>query len=179
MYAKKEGSVAAPTAGLHFTPELLDEVRSKGIPVYEVTLHVGAGTFLPVRTESLEDHHMHTESFEISEETAKALNEAKAEGKRIIAVGTTSIRTLESASDENGKLVTLKGDTGIFIYPGYRFKFVDELLTNFHTPESTLLMLVSALAGRENILKAYGHAVEEKYHFYSYGDAMFIRSHSL
>ena len=179
VYAKKEGSVAAPTAGLHFTPELLDEVRSKGIPVYEVTLHVGAGTFLPVRTESLEDHHMHTESFEISEETAKALNEAKAEGKKIIAVGTTSIRTLESASDENGRLVTLKGDTGIFIYPGYRFKFVDELLTNFHTPESTLLMLVSALAGRENILKAYGHAVEEKYHFYSYGDAMFIRSHSL
>ncbi len=179
VYAKKEGSVAAPTAGLHFTPELLDEVRSKGIPVYEVTLHVGAGTFLPVRTESLEDHHMHTESFEISEETVKALNEAKAEGKKIIAVGTTSIRTLESASDENGRLVTLKGDTGIFIYPGYRFKFVDELLTNFHTPESTLLMLVSALAGRENILKAYGHAVEEKYHFYSYGDAMFIRSHSL
>lgn len=175
VYAKKEGSVAAPTAGLHFTPELLDEIKKRGIPLYEVTLHVGAGTFLPVRSEEIEGHHMHTESYEINEETAEALNKAKREGKTIIAVGTTSIRTLESAANDKGELVKLKGDTSIFIYPGYKFKFVDNLLTNFHTPESTLVMLVSALAGRENILRSYEHAVEEKYHFYSYGDAMFIK----
>ena len=174
VYAKKEGSVAAPTAGLHFTPQLLERIKEMGVEVHEVTLHVGAGTFLPVRSETLEGHHMHTESYEISPETAEALNRAKEEGKTIVSVGTTSVRTLESASDENGRLVSLKGDTSIFIYPGYKFRFVDRLLTNFHTPESTLVMLVSAMAGRENVLKAYGHAVEEKYHFYSYGDAMFI-----
>lgn len=175
IYAKKEGSVAAPTAGLHFTPELLERVREKGVQMYEVTLHVGAGTFLPVRTENLEDHHMHTESFEISPETAAALNKAKREGKRILAVGTTSIRTLESASNSEGVLEKLSGNTSIFIHPGYKFKFVDNLLTNFHTPESTLLMLVSAMAGRENILNAYAHAVEEEYRFFSYGDAMLIK----
>ncbi len=175
VYAKKEGSVAAPTAGLHFTKELLEKVRAMGIDVVEVTLHVGAGTFLPVRTENLEDHHMHTESYEISEEAAAKLNRAKRDGKKIMAVGTTSIRTLESAANEEGELVALKGDTSIFIHPGYKFRFVDKLLTNFHTPESTLLMLVSAMAGKENIMRAYKHAVEERYHFFSYGDAMFIK----
>ena len=136
---------------------------------------MGAGTFLPVRSEEIENHHMHTESYEISPETAEELNKAKREGKTIVAVGTTSIRTLESASDENGVLTSLKGDTSIFIYPGYKFKFVDNLLTNFHTPESTLLMLVSALAGKDHILTSYRHAVEEKYRFFSYGDAMFIK----
>lgn len=175
IYAKKEGSVAAPTAGLHFTPEIMERIKSRGIKIYEVTLHVGAGTFLPVRSEEIENHHMHTESYEISEETADALNQAKKEGKTIVAVGTTSIRTLESASDDEGVIRKLKGDTSIFIYPGYRFKFVDNLLTNFHTPESTLLMLVSALAGKEHILNAYKHAVDERYRFFSYGDAMFIK----
>ncbi|MDY5930455.1 MAG: S-adenosylmethionine:tRNA ribosyltransferase-isomerase, partial [Candidatus Ornithospirochaeta sp.] len=171
---KIEGSVAAPTAGLHFTPELIAKARAKGIDILEVTLHVGAGTFLPVRSENIEDHHMHTEHYEISKETAEKLNEAKQEGKRILAVGTTSIRTLESAADENGRITKLSGNTSIFIYPGYRFRFVDRLLTNFHTPESTLLMLVSALAGRENIMKAYAHAIEKRYRFFSYGDAMLI-----
>ena len=175
IYAKKEGSVAAPTAGLHFTPEIMEKIKERGIQIYEVTLHVGAGTFLPVRSEEIENHHMHTESYEISPETAEELNKAKREGKTIVAVGTTSIRTLESASDENGVLTSLKGDTSIFIYPGYKFKFVDNLLTNFHTPESTLLMLVSALAGKDHILTSYRHAVEEKYRFFSYGDAMFIK----
>lgn len=175
IYAKKEGSVAAPTAGLHFTPEIMEKIKERGIKIYEVTLHVGAGTFLPVRSEEIENHHMHTESYEISPETAEELNKAKREGKTIVAVGTTSIRTLESASDENGVLTSLKGNTSIFIYPGYKFKFVDNLLTNFHTPESTLLMLVSALAGKEHILTSYRHAVEEKYRFFSYGDAMFIK----
>ena len=175
IYAKKEGSVAAPTAGLHFTPEIMEKIKERGIKIYEVTLHVGAGTFLPVRSEEIENHHMHTESYEISPETAEELNKAKREGKTIVAVGTTSIRTLESASDENGVLTSLKGDTSIFIYPGYKFKFVDNLLTNFHTPESTLLMLVSALAGKDHILTSYRHAVEKKYRFFSYGDAMFIK----
>ena len=175
IYAKKEGSVAAPTAGLHFTPEIMEKIKERGIKIYEVTLHVGAGTFLPVRSEEIENHHMHTESYEISPETAEELNKAKREGKTIVAVGTTSIRTLESASDENGVLTSLKGDTSIFIYPGYKFKFGDNLLTNFHTPESTLLMLVSALAGKDHILTSYRHAVEEKYRFFSYGDAMFIK----
>ena len=175
IYAKKEGSVAAPTAGLHFTPEIMEKIKERGIKIYEVTLHVGAGTFLPVRSEEIEDHHMHTESFEISKETLDGLNKAKMEGKTIVAVGTTSIRTLESASNEDGVLDKMKGDTSIFIYPGYRFKFVDNLLTNFHTPESTLLMLVSALAGKDHILASYRHAVEEKYRFFSYGDAMFIK----
>lgn len=175
IYAKKEGSVAAPTAGLHFTPEIMEKIKERGIKVYEVTLHVGAGTFLPVRSEEIENHHMHTESFEISKETLDGLNKAKMEGKTIVAVGTTSIRTLESASNEDGVLEKMKGDTSIFIYPGYKFKFVDNLLTNFHTPESTLLMLVSALAGKDHILASYRHAVEEKYRFFSYGDAMFIK----
>ena len=175
VYARTPGSVAAPTAGLHFTKELMDQVRGMGIPIYEVTLHVGAGTFLPVRTENIEDHHMHTEHYEISSETANALNEAKKAGKRIVAVGTTSVRTLESASDENGMLTRLYGDTDIFIKPGYRFRFIDDLLTNFHTPESTLLMLVSALAGKDEIFSAYKHAIAERYRFFSYGDAMFIR----
>ena len=175
IYAKKEGSVAAPTAGLHFTPEIMEKIKERGIKIYEVTLHVGAGTFLPVRSEEIENHHMHTESYEISPETAEELNKAKREGKTIVAVGTTSIRTLESASDENGVLTSLKDDTSIFIYPGYKFKFVDNLLTNFHTPESTLLMLVSALAGKDHILTSYRHAVEKKYRFFSYGDAMFIK----
>ena len=175
VYARTPGSVAAPTAGLHFTRELMDTVRAMGIPIYEVTLHVGAGTFLPVRTERVEDHHMHTEHYEISSETAEALNQAKREGKRIVAIGTTSVRTLESAADEGGVLGKLYGDTDIFIRPGYRFRFVDDLLTNFHTPESTLLMLVSALAGRDAIFSAYHHAIDERYRFFSYGDAMFIR----
>ena len=175
IYAKKEGSVAAPTAGLHFTPEIMEKIKERGIKIYEVTLHVGAGTFLPVRSEEIENHHMHTESFEISKETLDGLNKAKMEGKTIVAVGTTSIRTLESASNEDGVLEKMKGDTSIFIYPGYKFKFVDNLLTNFHTPESTLLMLVSALAGKDHILASYRHAVEEKYRFFSYGDAMFIK----
>ncbi len=174
VYAKNLGSVASPTAGLHFTKELMEEVRSMGIPIYEVTLHVGAGTFLPVRTEQIEDHHMHTEHYSIDGETAEALNEAKAAGKRILAVGTTSVRTLESAS-RNGRLEKLNGDTDIFIHPGYSFTFVDDLLTNFHTPESTLLMLVSALAGKDLIFSAYHHAIEERYRFFSYGDACFIR----
>ena len=176
VYARTPGSVAAPTAGLHFTKELMDQVSGMGIPIYEVTLHVGAGTFLPVRTENIEDHHMHTEHYEISSETANALNEAKKAGKRIVAVGTTSVRTLESASDENGMLTRLYGDTDIFIKPGYRFRFIDDLLTNFHTPESTLLMLVSALAGKDLIFSAYSHAIEKRYRFFSYGDAMYIRS---
>ena len=175
IYAKKEGSVAAPTAGLHFTPEIMEKIKERGIKIYEVTLHVGAGTFLPVRSEEIENHQMHTESFEISKETLDGLNKAKMEGKTIVAVGTTSIRTLESASNEDGVLEKMKGDTSIFIYPGYKFKFVDNLLTNFHTPESTLLMLVSALAGKDHILASYRHAVEEKYRFFSYGDAMFIK----
>ena len=175
VYAKKEVSVAAPTAGLHFTPEILERIKNRGIEIYEVTLHVGAGTFLPVRSEEIENHHMHTESYEIPVDTARKLNQAKQQGKTIIAVGTTSIRTLESASDEKGVLSSLKGDTSIFIYPGYKFKFVDNLLTNFHTPESTLLMLVSALEGKDHIMNAYEHAVKERYRFFSYGDAMFIK----
>ena len=175
VYAKKMGSVASPTAGLHFTKELMEEVRAMGIPIYEVTLHVGAGTFLPVRTENIEDHHMHTEHYEIDSETASQLNKAKADGKRIVAIGTTSVRTLESAADESGRLSALTGNTDIFIHPGYRFRFVDDLLTNFHTPESTLLMLVSALAGKDLIFRAYEHAIENRYRFFSYGDATFIR----
>ena len=175
VYAKKMGSVASPTAGLHFTKELMDAVRCMGIPIYEVTLHVGAGTFLPVRTENIEDHHMHTEHYEIDAATADALNRAKAEGRRIVAIGTTSVRTLESAASKMSRLEKLSGNTDIFIHPGYAFRFVDDLLTNFHTPESTLLMLVSALAGKDLIFSAYAHAIEERYRFFSYGDACFIR----
>lgn len=174
VYATQSGSVAAPTAGLHFTPELLGQVRDRGVEIHEVTLHVGAGTFLPVRSENIEDHHMHFERCTVSQETADAINKAKTEGRRIVAVGTTSVRTLESAADREGHLRAMTMRTDIFIHPPYRFKIVDALLTNFHTPESTLLMLVSALAGREHILAAYKHAVEERYRFFSYGDAMFI-----
>lgn len=175
VYASQSGSVASPTAGLHFTKELLDEVKDRGVEILPVTLHVGAGTFLPVRSEKVEDHHMHYERYTVSDETADAINRAKAEGRPIVAVGTTSVRTLESATGEDGLVHPGWGRTNIFIYPGYRFRTVDRLLTNFHTPESTLLMLVSALAGREHIMAAYEHAIAQRYRFYSYGDAMFIR----
>ena len=174
VYASQEGSVAAPTAGLHFTKEILDEIKARGVKILEVTLHVGAGTFLPVRSDNIEDHHMHYERYTITGETAEQFNEAKRSGKKIVAVGTTSVRTLESASDENGFIKAGTQRTNIFIYPGYRFRTVDSLFTNFHTPESTLLMLVSALAGKDNIFNAYHHAVEKGYRFFSYGDAMFI-----
>ena len=174
VYAREEGSVAAPTAGFHFTPELLDKIREKGIKTEFVTLHVGIGTFRPVKVETVEDHHMHFEHYSVSEETANVINDTKAAGGRVICVGTTACRTLESAADENGIVHPGSDDTGIFIYPGYKFKAVDCLITNFHLPKSTLLMLVSALYNREDILKAYNEAVERKYRFFSYGDAMFI-----
>ena len=174
VYAKYEGSAAAPTAGLHFTDELLDEIRSMGVKVVFVTLHVGLGTFRPVKEDNILDHHMHTEWFRVTNETADVVNCVKENGGRIICVGTTSVRTVESAADENGKLRPCEGDTSIFIYPGYRFKLTDCLITNFHLPESTLIMLVSALAGRENVLNAYKEAVENRYRFFSFGDAMFI-----
>lgn len=174
VYSRERGSAAAPTAGLHFTPEILDSLRSGGIDLRFVTLHVGLGTFLPVRVESLEDHRMHREEYSVPPETAAAVNDAKREGRPVIAVGTTSVRTLESAWTDEG-LVAGAGSTRIFIYPGYRFKAVDQMFTNFHTPESTLLMLVSAFAGRERILAAYEEAVRERYRFFSYGDAMLIR----
>ena len=174
VYAEHEGSAAAPTAGLHFTPELLDRIREKGTAVVPVLLHVGLGTFRPVKEEKLADHEMHSEFISVSEEAARIINERRKNGGRVIAVGTTSCRTLESASDENGILHPVSGDTGIFIYPGYRFKMTDALITNFHLPKSTLLMLVSALAGRERMLSAYKTAVEERYRFFSFGDAMFI-----
>ena len=174
VYAKYDGSAAAPTAGLHFTPELLQQIREKGIPIAEVTLHVGLGTFRPVKEENVLDHHMHSEYYEITEEAARIINETKEKGGRVICVGTTSCRTIESAADENGHLVPKSGWTEIFIYPGYHFKCLDCLITNFHLPQSTLIMLVSALAGRENVLAAYREAVEMKYRFFSFGDAMFI-----
>ena len=174
VYAKHDGSAAAPTAGLHFTPELLDEIRKKGVQIAHVTLHVGLGTFRPVKVEAIEDHHMHSEFYVVEEEQARIINETRAGGGRIIAVGTTSCRTLESAADEDGVLRAGSGGTDIFIYPGYEFRLTDCLITNFHLPESTLLMLVSALAGRERILKAYEAAVKERYRFFSFGDAMFI-----
>ena len=175
IYAKKEGSVAAPTAGLHFTQEILASIRAKGCTIVPVTLHVGPGTFLPVRTENLEDHHMHYESYEIESESARIINEAKAEGRKIVATGTTSVRTLESAfNTETGLLESGHGRTNLFIRPPYSFTIVDQLLTNFHTPESTLLVLVSTFAGKEKIDKAYRHAIEQSYRFFSYGDAMFI-----
>jgi len=176
VYARKVGSVAAPTAGLHFTEETLAALDARGIERTTVTLHVGLGTFLPVRAERVEDHVMHEESYSVSEETAEKVSRAKREGRPVLAVGTTSIRTLESAWDEaRGRLRVGIDSTRIFIYPGYRFKVVDQVFTNFHTPESTLLMLVSAFAGKENILAAYGHAVAERYRFFSYGDSMLIR----
>ena len=175
VYAKDEGSAAAPTAGLHFTEELLDRIKAKDTAVVPVMLHVGLGTFRPVKADKIEEHIMHTEYISVSEESAKIINERKAAGGRIIAVGTTSCRTLESAADENGIIHPICGDTGIFIYPGYKFKAVDALVTNFHLPESTLIMLVSALYNREKILEAYKTAVENRYRFFSFGDAMFIQ----
>ena len=175
VYAKYDGSAAAPTAGLHFTPELLDTIREKGVSVAEVTLHVGLGTFRPVKVEDVTEHHMHSEYYRITEETAAVINRARAQGGRIICVGTTSCRTLESAAEEDGTIPASEGWTDIFIYPGYRFKATDALITNFHLPESTLLMLVSALAGKEHIMEAYRQAVAERYRFFSFGDAMFIK----
>lgn len=174
VYAKHQGSAAAPTAGLHFTPELLEEIKRKGVEVASVTLHVGLGTFRPVKVENILEHHMHSEFYNVEEEEAEKINRAKKNGNRIIAVGTTSCRTLESAADENGQIKSGSGWTDIFIYPGYAFKSVDGLITNFHLPQSTLLMLISALAGKENIMKAYEEAVEKEYRFFSFGDAMFI-----
>ncbi len=174
VYSKIDGSAAAPTAGLHFTNALLDRIRAKGIKVLEILLHVGLSTFRPVKAENIEDHKMHDEYYEISPEVAEEINRAKAEGRRVICVGTTSVRTLESAADRIGHLNPGSGNTDIFIYPPYTFKIVDALITNFHLPESTLLMLVSAFMGRENALAAYKHAVESKYRFFSFGDACFI-----
>ena len=174
VYAKHDGSAAAPTAGLHFTPELLKKVKDKGVEIAEVTLHVGLGTFRPVKEDNLLNHHMHSEFYNIEETEAAKINKAKQNGKRVISVGTTSTRTLESSADEIGILRACSGWTEIFIYPGYQFKVIDALITNFHLPESTLVMLVSALAGRENVLAAYKQAVEEKYRFFSFGDAMFL-----
>ena len=174
VYAREEGSAAAPTAGLHFTPELLDRIREKGVAIAPVMLHVGLGTFRPVKEDAIGDHLMHSEFFSVTEESARVINERRAAGGRIVAVGTTSCRTLESASDDNGIVHPMQADTGIFIYPGYRFKAVDALVTNFHLPESTLLMLVSAFSSREIMLMAYEEAVRERYKFFSFGDAMFI-----
>lgn len=175
VYAKYEGSAAAPTAGLHFTDELLEEIKKKGIEIANVTLHVGIGTFRPVKVENIEEHHMHTEHYYIKQEDVEKINRAKQNGGRIIAVGTTSCRVLESIADEKTGLVhTVEGDTGIFIYPGYKFKCIDGLITNFHLPESTLIMLVSAFANRDFIMRAYNEAVKERYHFFSFGDAMLI-----
>ena len=174
VYAKEEGSAAAPTAGLHFTDELLDRIRAKGVGYGEVTLHVGLGTFRPVKVEKIEDHEMHGEYFHISKEVADEINRRRANGGRIIAVGTTSCRVLESASTDDGIVHPMNAETAIFIYPGYKFKAIDALITNFHLPESTLIMLISALAGKENVMNAYNVAVEKKYRFFSFGDAMFI-----
>lgn len=174
VYAKYDGSAAAPTAGLHFTNELLEEIKEKGIEIANVTLHVGIGTFRPVKEDEVEKHDMHTEHYYIKKEDAEKINNAKKSGKRIISVGTTSCRVLETVADENGFVKETEGDTNIFIYPGYKFKCVDNLITNFHLPQSTLLMLVSALADKEFILEAYNEAVNEKYRFFSFGDAMYI-----
>ena len=174
VYCREEGSVAAPTAGLHFTEEILEKAKAKGVKLAFVTLHVGIGTFRPVKCEVVEEHKMHFEEYTVSQEAADIINQTKAEGGRIISVGTTSTRTLESASDENGVVKAGSGSTGIFIYPGYKYKVVNSLITNFHLPKSTLLMLISALYNRERILDVYKTAVEEKYQFFSYGDAMFI-----
>ena len=174
VYSRVTGSAAAPTAGLHFTEELLDEIRAMGVKVCFVTLHVGLGTFRPVKAEEIEDHEMHAEYCVISAETAETINNTKRAGGRIVAVGTTSCRTLESRAEADGTLREFAGFTNIFIYPGYTFKCIDALVTNFHLPESTLIMLVSALAGRENVLRAYAEAIRERYRFFSFGDAMFI-----
>ena len=174
VYAKHDGSAAAPTAGLHFTEELLKKVQEKGVNIAHVTLHVGLGTFRPVKVDDVEQHHMHSEFYIVEEDQAELINQTKKQGGRVIAVGTTSCRTLESAADENGVIQAGNGWTEIFIYPGYRFKMIDGLITNFHLPESTLMMLVSALAGKERIMAAYEEAVKERYRFFSFGDAMFI-----
>ena len=174
VYAAHSGSAAAPTAGLHFTPELLEEIGRKGVDIARVTLHVGLGTFRPVKVEEVENHHMHSEFYMIDEEAAEKINRAKEQGGRVICVGTTSCRTVESAADEEGRLKACSGWTEIFIYPGYQFKVLDGLITNFHLPESTLIMLVSALAGREHVLDAYEEAVKERYRFFSFGDAMLV-----
>ena len=174
VYAKYEGSAAAPTAGLHFTDKLFEKLKEKGVEVANVTLHVGIGTFRPVKVENIEEHDMHSEHFYIKAEDAEKINKAKKEGHRVIAVGTTSCRVLESIADENGYVKEVEGDTSIFIYPGYKFKCLDALITNFHLPESTLIMLVSALAGKDFIMQAYEEAVKEQYKFFSFGDAMFI-----
>ena len=175
VYAKYDGSAAAPTAGLHFTDELLEKIKAKGVDIANVTLHVGIGTFRPVKEENVEEHAMHSEHFYIKQEDADKINKAKKEGHRVIAVGTTSCRVLETIADDNGFVKEIEGDTKIFIYPGYKFRCLNSLITNFHLPESTLLMLVSALAGRENIMKAYKEAVDLKYRFFSFGDAMLIK----
>ncbi len=175
VYAKETGSAACPTAGLHFTETLLEKLKARDIDLAYLTLHVGLGTFLPVRAENIEDHKMHEEVYTVPEDVAEKINRAKKEGRKILAVGTTSVRTLESASDENGIVKAGSGSTHIFMYPGYKFKVVDQMFTNFHTPESTLIMLVSAFAGKENIMNAYRKAVEEKYRFFSYGDCMLIK----
>ena len=174
VYAKQEGSAAAPTAGLHFTPQLLEQIQQKGVEIAQVTLHVGLGTFRPVKAQQVADHQMHSEFYELKKEQADKINRAKAEGHRVIAVGTTSTRTLESIADASGSVKAASGWTQIFIYPGYHFRCIDALVTNFHLPESTLIMLVSALAGREQVLAAYAQAVQEKYRFFSFGDAMLI-----
>ena len=174
VYATHEGSAAAPTAGLHFTPELLEEIQKKGVDIARVTLHVGLGTFRPVKVENVTEHHIHSEFYQIDEEAAEKINRAKAGGGRVICVGTTSCRTIESAAAEDGHLKACSGWTEIFIYPGYKFKVLDCLITNFHLPESTLIMLIAALAGREHVLEAYEEAVRERYRFFSFGDAMFI-----
>ena len=175
VYAKYDGSAAAPTAGLHFTPELLDQIREMGVNIAEVTLHVGLGTFRPVKVENVLDHHMHSEFYMITEDAAKLINQTRQNGGRVICVGTTSCRTIESAAAADGTLKACSGWTDIFIYPGYQFKILDALITNFHLPESTLVMLVSALAGREHVMHAYEEAVKERYRFFSFGDAMFIQ----
>ncbi len=174
VYAKKDGSAAAPTAGLHFTDSLLEQIRNKGVEIVDVLLHVGLGTFRPVKVDNLSEHHMHSEYFEIDEVASEKINKAKKEGRRVIAVGTTSVRTLESVADENGFVKATKGNTEIFIYPPYKFKCVDSLITNFHLPKSTLIMLVSALSSREKTLELYNLAVEEKYRFFSFGDCCFF-----
>ena len=174
VYAKHAGSAAAPTAGLHFTPELLTQIENKGVKIARVTLHVGLGTFRPVKVENVLEHHMHSEFYQVEQEAADKINGAKASGHRVICVGTTSCRTVESAAREDGTIAPCSGWTEIFIYPGYQFKILDNLITNFHLPESTLIMLVSALAGKEHVLAAYDEAVREKYRFFSFGDAMFI-----
>ncbi len=174
VYAQHKGAIAAPTAGLHFTQEMLNQLQNKGIRIADLTLHVGYGTFVPVRVDDIREHRMHAEWFTLSETSAQTINEARASGRRIVAVGTTSVRTLEYCTDENGRIKAQSGMCDLFIYPGYGFKMVDAMITNFHLPQSTLLMLVSAFAGRETILKAYAKAVKQKYRFYSYGDAMMI-----